>query len=51
MDRKLRGDPATGYKAMLFAMIPYYEGTVPKPGSGNGIITWQEACLADAGPA
>ena len=40
------GDPATGYKAMLFAMIPYYEGTVPKPGSGNGIII-QEACLAE----
>ena len=40
------GDPATGYKAMLFAMIPYYEGTVPKPGSGNGIII-QQAYLAE----
>ena len=37
-------DPATGYKAMLVAMIPHYEDIIPKPGSGNA-ITWQEAYL------
>ncbi len=38
------GDPETGYKAILFAMIPHYENTEPKPGSGN-TFTWQEAYL------
>lgn len=37
-------DPTTGYKAMLFAMVPHYADMIPKPGSGS-VSIWQEAFL------
>ena len=39
-------DPVTGYKAMLYAMIPHFEDSIPKPGSGNA-ITLREAYLTE----
>jgi len=39
-------DPLTGYKAMHFVMIPYFESYIPKPGSGNAIV-WHEGYLTE----
>lgn len=39
-------DPVIGYKAMLFAMIPYFETAESDPGSGN-TLTLKQAYLTD----